>query len=89
MRGLHAVGDPRPNAAPSGPEIVIRPKFDQAARVGVTVQSIASTARIATLGDVDANVPKLDRGRAAYPDPHPPAGRLSARTSTPSARCRC
>ena len=67
MRGLPDLADPRPSATPPGPEIIIRPKPEEAARLGVTVESIASTARIATLGDINANVPKLDQGQRRIP----------------------
>jgi HAE1 family hydrophobic/amphiphilic exporter-1 len=67
MRGLKTIADPRPSAAPIGPEIAIRPKPDQASRLGVTVQSIASLARVATLGDIDANVSKLTDGERRVP----------------------
>jgi HAE1 family hydrophobic/amphiphilic exporter-1 len=67
MRTLKNVADPRPSAPPIGPEIAIRPKPDQASRLGVTVESIASIARIATLGDIDANVPKLTSGERRVP----------------------
>ena len=60
MRTLRSLADPRPVQSPIGPEIAIRPKPDQASRLGVTVESIATIARVATLGDIDANVPKLD-----------------------------
>jgi len=67
MRTLKNVADPRPSAPPIGPEIAIRPKPDQASRLGVTVESIASIARVATLGDIDANVPKLTSGERRVP----------------------
>jgi HAE1 family hydrophobic/amphiphilic exporter-1 len=67
MRTLPDVADPRPAAPPITPEIVIRPKPDQAARLGVTVASIAQVARIATIGDIDANVPKLTQGERRVP----------------------
>jgi HAE1 family hydrophobic/amphiphilic exporter-1 len=67
MRGLKTIADPRPSAPPTGPEIVIRPKPEQASRLGVTVQSIASIARVATIGDIDSNVPKLTEGERRIP----------------------
>ena len=67
MRTLKNVADPRPSAPPIGPEIAIRPRPDEAARLGVTVQSIASIARVATLGEIDANVPKLTDGERRIP----------------------
>jgi HAE1 family hydrophobic/amphiphilic exporter-1 len=67
MRQLKTVADPRPDAPPTGPEIVIRPKPEQASRLGVTVESIATIARVATIGDIDANVPKLTQGERRIP----------------------
>lgn len=67
MRGLPMLGDPRPGTAPSGPEIIIHPKPDEAARLGVTAQTIAQIARIATVGDIDANVAKLTAGERRVP----------------------
>lgn len=42
------------------PELQIRPKPEEAARLGVTAVSIASALRIATNGDVDRNLAKFD-----------------------------
>ncbi|HXQ11120.1 MAG TPA: efflux RND transporter permease subunit [Caulobacteraceae bacterium] len=67
MRTLRNLADPRPALPPIGPEIAIRPKPDQASRLGVTVESIATIARVATLGDIDANVPKLTDGERRVP----------------------
>jgi HAE1 family hydrophobic/amphiphilic exporter-1 len=67
MRAIPILGDPRPATSPSGPEIVIRPKADEAARLGVTAQTIAQIARVATVGDIDANVPKLTDGERRIP----------------------
>src|SRR5579883_1270531 len=41
------------------PEILIRPRFDLAARLGVTVANISDTIRIATLGDLVQNDAKF------------------------------
>ena len=67
MRDLDFLVDPRFASPPSGPEIVIRPKPEEAARLGVTVASIAQIARIATVGDIDANVAKLTSGDRRVP----------------------
>jgi HAE1 family hydrophobic/amphiphilic exporter-1 len=67
MRTMKNIADPRPSAPPVGPEIIIRPKPDQASRLGVTVQAIAQIARVATIGDIDANVPKLTQGERRVP----------------------
>ncbi len=57
-------GDPLfSNVASTGalprPELQIRPRTAEAARLGVTTQGIAETVRIATIGDVDAALAKL------------------------------
>jgi hydrophobic/amphiphilic exporter-1 (mainly G- bacteria), HAE1 family len=67
MRSLHTIADPRPSSPPTGPEIAIRPKLDEAARLGVNAQAIAALARVATIGDIDANVPKLTDGERRVP----------------------
>jgi HAE1 family hydrophobic/amphiphilic exporter-1 len=67
MASLKTVADPRPSSPPSGPEIVIRPKADEAARLGVNAADIASIARVATVGDIDANVAKMTQGERRIP----------------------
>ena len=67
MRSIRGIVDSRPTTPPSGPEIVIRPKPDEAARLGVSVATIAAAARIATVGDIDANVAKLNEGERRIP----------------------
>ncbi len=57
-------GDPLlANVASEGalprPEVQITPRANEAARLGVTTQSIAQTVRVATIGDVDAALAKL------------------------------
>jgi multidrug efflux pump subunit AcrB len=59
MRTLPALRDPRINGDLPRPEIVIRPRLDLAAQMGVTVQSISQTVLIATLGDIPQNVAKF------------------------------
>jgi HAE1 family hydrophobic/amphiphilic exporter-1 len=67
MQKLSTVADPRPSSPPSGPEIVIRPKPDEAARLGVSAADIAAIARVATVGDIDANVAKMTQGERRIP----------------------
>ena len=67
MRGIPGLADPRPATPPNGAELVVRPRSDEAARLGVSVQTIAAAARIATVGDIDANVSKLDEGERRIP----------------------
>jgi HAE1 family hydrophobic/amphiphilic exporter-1 len=67
MRGVPGLADPRPATPPNGAELVVRPKSDEAARLGVSVATIAAAARVATVGDIDANVSKLDEGERRIP----------------------
>lgn len=41
------------------PELQIRPRKNQAARLGITPQQISETVRVATIGDVDAALAKI------------------------------
>jgi HAE1 family hydrophobic/amphiphilic exporter-1 len=67
MRTLPSLADVHPSSPPIGPEVVIRPRADEAARLGVSVDTIAQIARVATVGDIDANVAKLDDGARRIP----------------------
>ncbi|MBX9926088.1 MAG: efflux RND transporter permease subunit, partial [Hyphomicrobiaceae bacterium] len=49
------------------PEIRIVPRYDDAAAVGVTPEAIADTVRVATLGDVAANLAKFNAGDRLVP----------------------
>lgn len=60
MRGIDGLYDVTSSAALLRPEILVTPDFDRAARQGVSVESIARTALIATLGDSDANLAKFN-----------------------------
>jgi hydrophobic/amphiphilic exporter-1 (mainly G- bacteria), HAE1 family len=59
------------NVAASGaterPEIRIVPKLDQAANFGVSPDTIAETIRVATIGDVGANLAKFNTGDRLIP----------------------
>jgi multidrug efflux pump subunit AcrB len=50
---------PSAEAALPRPEIQITPKAEEAARLGITVQQIATVVRVATIGDVSAALGKL------------------------------
>jgi len=67
MRTLPSLADVHPSSPPVGPEVIIRPRADEAARLGVSVDTIATIARVATVGDIDANVAKLDEGERRIP----------------------
>ncbi|MGD9599075.1 MAG: efflux RND transporter permease subunit [Steroidobacteraceae bacterium] len=59
MRTLPELRDPRIFGDLPRPEIVIRPRLDLAADLGVTVASIGQTVRIATIGDLAQNGAKF------------------------------
>ena len=59
MRGLKELRGARIKGDLPRPEIRIHPRFDIAAELGVTVQAISQTVRIATLGDIPQNAAKF------------------------------
>ncbi len=67
MRALPSISDVRPSPMPAGPELVVRPKPDEAARLGVTSDALAQVLRIATIGDIDAAVSKFSEGERRIP----------------------
>ena len=60
MRGIDGLNNVRSTATLVRPEILIRPKPDQAALLGVSSQDISAAARVATLGDADQLLPKFN-----------------------------
>jgi multidrug efflux pump subunit AcrB len=60
IRTVAGISDIASSAALKKPEILVIPDFAKAAQQGVSVQNIAHTAMIATLGDIDANLPKFN-----------------------------
>ncbi len=59
MKGIREVVAPRVSADMKRPELIIRPRLDLAAQLGVTTASLSQTIRIATLGDIDQNSAKF------------------------------
>ena len=59
MRAMPELIDARINGDLPRPEIVVHPRLDIAAELGVSVQSISQTIRIATLGDIPQNGAKF------------------------------
>jgi hydrophobe/amphiphile efflux-1 (HAE1) family protein len=60
MRDIPGINDIISSASLQRPEILVKPDFSKAAEQGVSIQAIAHTAMIATLGDIDANLPKFN-----------------------------
>ena len=59
MKGLEQVVAPRISADMRRPEIVIEPRLDLAADLGVTTAALSQAIRIATLGEIDQNAAKF------------------------------
>lgn len=60
MRKLPGLSDVTSSASLLRPEILVKPDFARAAEQGVSVQAIARTALIGTLGDTDYNLAKFN-----------------------------
>ena len=67
MRGVNGVSDVRPYPPPPGPELVVRPKWDEAARLGVNSQVLSNVLRVATIGDIDPQLAKYSEGKRRLP----------------------
>ncbi|HEX7890373.1 MAG TPA: efflux RND transporter permease subunit [Ramlibacter sp.] len=67
LRTIPGLGQIASTASLVRPEIVVRPDFARAADLGVTSQSIADTLRIATSGDYDVALPKLNLSQRQVP----------------------
>ncbi|PEQ12069.1 transporter [Novosphingobium sp. PC22D] len=59
MRGIDGVIAPRIAADLKRPELVVVPRLDLAAQLGVTTAALSQTIRIATLGEIDQNAAKF------------------------------
>ena len=67
MRRLEGFSNVAPSAGVDRPEIIVTPKLDEAARLGISTEAISEAVRIATLGDVDANLAKFRDGNRLIP----------------------
>ena len=59
MKRLATIQDPRIDGDLKRPEIIIKPHFDIAANLGVSVTALSQTIRIATIGDIPQNLAKF------------------------------
>ncbi len=59
MKGVKEIVAPRINGDLQRPEILIKPRADLAASMGVTTAALSQTIRIATIGDIDQNSAKF------------------------------
>ena len=61
LSGVHQV-TPRP-----GSELIVSVKPGEAARLGISADTLGAIIRVATLGDIDANTPKFNTGQQRLP----------------------
>ncbi len=59
MRALPLLRDVRIDGDVERPEVLIRPRFDVAAQLGVSTAALSQTIRIATVGDIEQNLAKF------------------------------
>jgi HAE1 family hydrophobic/amphiphilic exporter-1 len=67
MGGLSQIADPRPSVSGQASEVAIRPKADEAARLGVSTDTLAAVVRAATIGEADTEEAKLSDGARRIP----------------------
>ncbi len=67
LRTIPGLGQIASTASLIRPEVVVRPDFARAADLGVTSQAIGDTLRIATTGDYDVALPKLNLAQRQVP----------------------
>jgi multidrug efflux pump subunit AcrB len=67
LRTLPGIGNVTSSASLVRPEIIVRPDFARAADLGVLASSIAETVRVATAGDYDVGLPKLNLSERQVP----------------------
>ena len=67
LRALPGIGNVTSTASLVRPELVVRPNFAAAADAGVTAEALADTLRIATAGDFDRALPKLNLSQRQVP----------------------
>ncbi len=67
LRSLAGIGNVTSSASLVRPELIVRPDFARAADLGVTAEAIADTVRVATAGDYDVNLAKLNLAQRQIP----------------------
>ncbi len=67
LRTIEGLGSIASTASLVRPEIAVRPDFAKAADLGVTSAAISDTLRVATLGDYDASLAKLNLSQRQVP----------------------
>jgi multidrug efflux pump subunit AcrB len=67
MRTIPSIENPISTAELDRPELRIKPKRQVAADLGVSTEALSETIRVATLGDIDANLAKFNAGDRLVP----------------------
>jgi multidrug efflux pump subunit AcrB len=67
LRALPGIGNVVSTSSLVRPELIVRPDFARAADLGVTSSAIGDTLRIATSGDYDQSLPKLNLSQRQVP----------------------
>lgn len=67
MRTVPGLANVVNTASIARPEILVTPRPDQAALMGVSTSAISQAVRVATIGDVDQNLPKYNLGDRQVP----------------------
>ncbi|MFG6462531.1 efflux RND transporter permease subunit [Roseateles sp. DXS20W] len=67
LRGLPGIGQVTSSSSLQRPELIVRPDTARAADLGVSTAAIADTLRIATAGDYDQLLPKLNLSQRQVP----------------------
>jgi multidrug efflux pump subunit AcrB len=60
MRSVPGIGNAAATSGLKRPEVAIRPDLARAADIGVTVADVATTVRVATIGDTSSQLPKFN-----------------------------
>ncbi|MFN3810795.1 MAG: efflux RND transporter permease subunit [Roseateles asaccharophilus] len=67
LRGIPGIGAVTSTASLTRPELIVRPDFVRAAELGVSAAAIAETLRVATAGDYEQELPKLNLAERQVP----------------------
>ncbi len=67
LRTIHGIGGVSSSASLVRPEIAVVPDFARAADLGVSSSAMAETLRVATVGDYDQYLPKLNLAQRQIP----------------------
>ncbi|PWT93629.1 MAG: ABC transporter permease, partial [Acidobacteria bacterium] len=67
MRTIPTIENAMSTAEVDRPELHIIPRPQLAADLGVSTEALSETIRVATIGDIDANLPKFDAGNRLIP----------------------